>query len=229
MKTSAKPIHPQQGGFTLLELVIAISIMAIIAGASVPLATMAINSKKKRATIEELDGLQLAASEYYWDTASLPSSIAAMETDPGVTGWAGPYLQRYSIDPVSGLSQYSVDAWSQPYVLSPSGSVLTINSAALGGVQGDSNDLTVTLDVSLIQRAKTLDILAIVNRAILKYNEVYLTSDPLPASYATVLTKLVSAGCLPSTAPFAVDAWGDAFAADPAGLTPVVRVTSANL
>jgi len=230
MKTLANNDVDRKSGFTLLELVIAISIMAIIAGAAVPLATMAINSKKARATASELDGLQLAASEYFRDTAVLPTTIANMETAPGgVSGWAGPYLQRFSIDPISGLSQYSVDAWSNPFVLSSAGSVLTISSAALGAVHGDANDIAVTLDVTPIQREQTLDLIAILNRSILKYNETYVLSDPLPATHSSLLLKLVNRNYLPTTVGFEVDAWGDAFVADPPALVPVVRITSSNL
>lgn len=221
---------PKRAGFTLLELVISISIMAIIAGAAVPLASMAINSKKARATASELDGVQMAAAEYFRDTAALPGTIGDMESAPGgVSGWAGPYLQRFSIDPASGLSQYAVDAWSNAYVLSSAGSILTISSAGLGAVHGDANDIAVTLDVTSIQREQTLELIAIVNRAILKYNELYIVSDPLPAAHSTLLQKLVTRNYLPATAPFEVDAWGDALVADPAGLQPVVQVTSSNL
>lgn len=220
----------RSAGFTLLELIIAISIMAIIAGAAVPVATMAINSKKARATADELEGLQLAASEYFRDTDELPSAIADLETAPsGVTGWNGPYLQRYSIDPLSGLSQYSVDGFSQPYRVSASGSVLTISSAALGGTHGDSNDIAVTVDVTPIRRESTLKQVTLINNLIVKYNETYIVTDPLPAVYSSLLQKLVSHNYLPAATGFELDGWGDAFTADPAALTPVVRITSTNL
>ena len=110
------------GGFTLLEMIIVISIMAIVAGAAIPLASAAINSKARRATLSELEGLQSAAAEYFRDTGVLPSSTADMEQNPSVAGWTGPYLAAFSIDRNSGLSQYAVDAWSQPYRFTASGS-----------------------------------------------------------------------------------------------------------
>ncbi len=230
MKTLAKNLMQAKSGFTLLELIIAISIMAIIAGAAVPVASMAINSKKARVTVEELDGLQLAAGEYFRDTGELPTAISDMESAPsGVTGWAGPYLQRFSIDSLSGLSQYAVDAWSQAYTVTAAGSLLTISSAGEGGVHGDSNDIAVVLDVTPIRRKQTMQVLDIVNGAILKYNETFLDDDPLGATYSNLLQQLVDEGYLPATAPFELDGWGDAFTADPPSLTPVVRVKSTNL
>ncbi len=230
MRTLDNAPRRTRAGFTLLELVIAISIMAIIAGAAIPVASMAINSKKARATADELEGLQLAASEYFRDTGELPTAIASLETDPtGVSGWAGPYLQRFSIDPLSGLSQYAVDAWSNAYRVSASGSLLTISSGALGGVHGDSNDISVTLDVTPIRREQTLKTIALINGVIVKYNETYIATEPLTSNYSNLLQQLVNRNYLPSTAPFELDAWGDAFTADPATLTPVVRITSTNL
>lgn len=229
MTTSADSKRSRRGGFTLLELVVVLTIMAILAGAAVPVASMAINSKRKSATADELDGLQRAAAEYFRDTGALPSAVSDLETNPGVSGWVGPYLQRFSIDANTGLSQYAVDAWWQPYQLSSSTSVLTITSAATGGVYGDANDISVTLDVTPIRREKTLETVAIVNRAIAAYNTSYLDSDPLPATYSTLLSKLVTRGYLPASSPYATDGWGDALEADPAGLTPVVRVKSVNM
>ncbi len=213
----------------MLELVIAISIMAIVAGVALPLARKVISSKRASATVSELEGLQEAAAEYFQDTGALPSAIADMERDPGVTGWAGPYLQHFSIDQASGLSQYAVDAWSRAYSLSSAGSVLTITSAGPGGAQGDGDDLSCQLDVTSLRRTKTLATLGIVNRAISAYNQTWLGEDPLPASYSTALTKLVSRGYLATRAPYEVDGWGSAFVADPQGLSPVMRIGSTNL
>jgi len=218
-----------RGGFSLLEMILVISIMAIIAGSAVPLATMAINSKAKRATAEELDGLQLAAAEYFQDTGELPSTVSDMEQNPSVDGWAGPYLQAYSINERTGLSQYAVDAWSQAYSLSSSGSVLTITSPGLGGTFGDEHDIAITLDVTPIRRDQTLATLEIVNRAIGQYNTSWLATDPLPANYSTILSKLVTKGYLPASEPFATDGWGDALVPDPVGRTPVVQVGSIHL
>lgn len=228
MKTRPLGTPRKTGGFTLLEMIIVISIMAIIAGAAVPLASAAINSKARSATSGELEGLAQAATEYFRDTGQLPTSTAAMEQNPSVAGWTGPYLLAFSIDKNSGLSQYAVDAWSQPYKFKVVGSLLTLTSPGQGGAFGDGNDLEVVLDVTPIRREKTLATLKTVNQAIQLYNAVWQATDPLPASYSSLLTKLVNKGYLPSEPPFSVDGWGDAFVPDPPSLTPVVQVTSSN-
>jgi prepilin-type N-terminal cleavage/methylation domain-containing protein len=215
-------------GFTLLEMIIVISIMAIVAGAAIPLASAAINSKARRATLSELEGLQAAVAEYFRDTGTLPTATADMEQNPSVAGWTGPYLIAFSIDRNSGLSQYAVDAWSQPYRFSANGSQLTITSPGKGGSFGDGNDLDVTIDVTPIRREITLEKQRIVNQAIQHYNAAWLADDPLPASYASLLSKLVAKGYLPATEPFSKDGWGAAFVADPQALSPVVKIKSTN-
>jgi general secretion pathway protein G len=228
METRSRNFRGARDGFTLLEMIIVISIMAIVAGAAIPLASAAINSKARRATLEELQGLQQAATEFFRDTGVLPTSTSAMEQNPPLAGWTGPYLLAFSIDQNSGLSQYAVDAWSQAYKFVASGSLLTITSPGQGGTFGDGNDLAITLDVTPIRREQTLETMKIVNQAIQLYNAVWLSTDPLPASYSSLLSKLVSRGYLPSAPPFSTDGWGDAFVVDPPSLTPAVKVTSSN-
>lgn len=225
---SSKQRLTRTSGFTLLEMIVVISIMAIVAGAAIPLASAAINSKARRATASELEGLQQAAAEYFRDTRQLPTSTAQMEQNPSIAGWTGPYLIAFSIDRNSGLSQYAVDAWSQPYQFAVNGSQLTIASPGQGGSFGDGNDISITVDVTPIRRELTLESQRIVNQAIQHYNAVWLSDDPLPASYGSLLSKLVAKGYLPSTAPFSTDGWGDAFVADPPTLMPVVKVKSVN-
>ncbi|MFT7669175.1 MAG: general secretion pathway protein G [Planctomycetota bacterium] len=228
MKLTTRSTKNCRAGFTLLEMIIVVSIMAIVAGAAIPLASAALKSKARRATVTELQGLQEAAEEYFRDTDALPTSVASMEQNPVITGWTGPYLAAFSLDRNSGLSQYAVDAWSQPYKFKVNGSLLTITSAGVGGAFGDGNDHEIILDVTRIRREKSLETLKIVNQAIQLYNAAWLSTDPLPASYPNLLSKLVARGYLPSTAPFSVDGWGSALVVDPPLLTPAVMVTSSN-
>ncbi len=218
-----------RGGFTLLEMIVVLSIMAIVAGSAIPLASAAINSAARKATLKELDGLRGAALEFFRDTGNLPTSAGDMERDPSLGGWSGPYLTAFSIDRNSGLSQYAVDAWSRAYRFSGGGSQLAITSAGVSGAFDDGDDLSILVDVTPIRRQETLETLRIVNQAIQAYNSAWLSSDPLPATYPGALSKLVSKGYLPATTPFAEDGWGDALQPDPPSLTPVVRVRSSNV
>jgi hypothetical protein len=96
------------------------------------------------------------------------------------------------------------------------------------GAPGGGDDLAIDVDFTPIRREKTLERLRIVNQAIVLYNGVYQTTDPLPARYAQAYTKLVQNSFLPDSDEYLVDAWGETFVADPAG-PPLVKVRSISL
>ncbi len=217
-------------GFTLIELVIVISILAVITGAAVPLASKFFNSKARAATRTELGEISAAVLPYFRDTAKLPTSVDGLLKSSKVAGWAGPYLSVGAIEPWSGATDIQVDAWTRAYrFTAKSASVLEIASAGEDGQFGDAADIAFTVDVTPVRREKTLAQLATVNSAITLYNRDYLPTTPLSTTYKTLLARLVASKYLPSTAPYLVDGWGTAFQANPKGKTPVVAVASPNV
>ena len=228
-----KPRHSQsvrRRAFTLIELVIAVAILAILVGAAVPVSSKFFTSRARAATRTELDELAEAALAYSTDTARLPASAADLLVNPGVAGWVGPYVAIGSADAWSGASDIGVDAWAVGYRFTATGtSQLEVRSAAEGSVFGDTNDLVTTLDVTPIRREKTRAQLATLNAAITLYNGQYLPDTPLSTTYSALLARLVATSFLPSAAPYQTDAWGSAFQADPVGASPVVAVASPNV
>jgi prepilin-type N-terminal cleavage/methylation domain-containing protein len=107
---------PKQQGFTLLELLIVVSVIAIIAGVSLMSYSNTRSDSEDRAVRIEMQQLQQAVIRYFSDqntyvngtTASSPSDISflidmAPSWDPDYRkGWRGPYLKR-SVTKVSGL------------------------------------------------------------------------------------------------------------------------------
>jgi len=86
--------HSRQG-FTLIEIVIAVAIVAIMAGTIAPFAFREIARTREDATGRELAVLHNGLLDFYEDTGRFPSEaegLLALVTDPGVTGWAGPYV-----------------------------------------------------------------------------------------------------------------------------------------
>lgn len=226
----ALPAPRARAGFTLLELVVVVAILAVLSGAAVPVASKYFNSRARAATRTEMDELAEASLEYFRDVGRLPTGVANLISDPGRTGWTGPYLAVSSTDAWSGATDLSVDAWARAYAFTATGaSVLELRSRGEDGVLGDATDLVVRVDVTPVRREKTLYQLEQVNRAIGSYNARYLPGSPLPTRYSNLLSRLVSRGLLPATTPFAADGWGAAFVPDPAGRSPVVAVTSVNL
>lgn len=226
MQARSRAAHSSRG-FTLLEIVVVVSILAILAGAAVPIAARALTSSARKATSEELVVLSRAALEYFRDVGKAPTKLAQLEAS-SAAGWAGPYLPGAMSDPVAGKSGYLYDAWSRAYALSSS-DTLTITSRAQDGELGTEDDLVLEVDFTPIRRERTLAELAILNQAIRLYNGAHQTTDPLPATWKNALAKIVAKGFLPSSTDYRTDAWGDAYVGKPAGATPLVEIRSTHL
>ena len=220
----------QRAGFTLLEIVIAVTIMAIMAGIAVPLASKAFESKARGVTNNELDELADAVGIYFEDVLDFPGEIDDLWIEPaGVVGWTGPYLPYLSTDQLSGDSDWSVDAWSRPYVLSTLGDALTITSPGADAIAGNADDLEVEIDATPIRREHTRDQLDVLNQAVELYNGINLPDTPLSTTYSFLIQKLVDDGFMPTKTGYEVDAWGDDLVLVPAGLSPPVKIGSVNL
>ncbi|MFT5058195.1 MAG: general secretion pathway protein G, partial [Planctomycetota bacterium] len=222
--------NTNRSGFTLIEMVVAVSIMAIIAGAAVPLATRMLTHKARMATEEDQAELTSAVGRYYVDTDRLPGSIADLLSAPtGVEGWTGPYADKLSTDRISGLMIQQVDAWSRPYSVTLAGDVWTVSSSGPDANFGTGDDISHVVDITFLRRERTVSRLKIVNQAINLYNEAYLTTDPLPSEWSSAFNRLVSRGYLPSDSRLINDGWSDNFRESPVGTFPVVRVESSHM
>ena len=219
-----------QAGFSLIELIIAVSIMAILAGAAVPLALKAMTSAGRKASKTEIESLSEGVQDYFSDTLVLPATLADLEVEPtpAVPGWSGPYLPGAVPDKITGLSGYQVDAWSRSYDLTVAGDIATITSRAEDGMPGTTDDISIAVNVTYLRRKATLDQLRIINQAVASYNAQNNFSPALPnSSYTNILSTLVSDGFLPSTTGYEFDGWGVPF--EPRATTPVVKIQSASL
>lgn len=216
----------RRAGFTILELVIVMSLMAMLVGAALPVTGAILRSKGRRATRVEMELLAEAATAFFTDTGQLPADPDELLADSGDAGWAGPYVLGAVEEVFGGQSGYAVDAWGNAYGFTRAGDVLTITSGGADGAIGaGDDDLERVLDVTPVRRALTQERLRVINNAIAHWNAVHLADDPLPVSYATTYARLVGAGLLPDDPDFRTDAWGADYVADPPA-SPVVRVTS---
>lgn len=219
-------------GFTLIELIIVVSIMSIIAGAAVPIASKALTYHARKSTIQELELLGEATLEHFADTFVRPTDIEDLVVDGGTTGWAGPYLPGVVTDQLSGNSGYEMDAWSRAYrIVHGSGDVLTIESMGQDALWGSSDDLSLQLDCTPLRREETQRRLDIINAAVLRYN-AHRGGDPadqLPAGWTSARLMLITNGYLPNDSTYQTDAWGTDFVEDPIGNQPVVLIQSTNI
>ena len=101
----------RQGGFTLLELLVVLLIIALLAGYVGPKLFSQVDKAKVKATQAQMKTLGDALVQYRLDVGSYPSSEqgldALVKAPPGVAGWHGPYLAQ----------DVPLDAWGRPYQL----------------------------------------------------------------------------------------------------------------
>ncbi len=219
-----------RGGFTLLEIIVVVTVLSILAGVAVPVARKAISNAARKATREELDVLAHAAIEYCRDTNNIPLAIVDLERDPRRTdsaGWAGPYVEG-AIAASATQSGYQVDGWSRDY-RAVRGTTLTLTSSGDDATFGTADDIQVVVDFTNVRREKTLEKLKVINQAITLYNATWQATAPLDRRYSRALNQLVARGYLPDRNTFLRDAWGRVFTGDPVNRSPMVKARSPSI
>lgn len=94
MKRQGKrPLRTQ--GFTLVELLLVLVILALIAGLVLPGIIGKAEGAKVRAASSQISRLSMSVESFYLDTGTTPDSLAELVNEPGdVTGWNGPYVKN---------------------------------------------------------------------------------------------------------------------------------------
>lgn len=101
-----------QRGFTLVELLLVLVILALIAGLVLPGIIGKAESAKAKAALSQISRISMSVESFYLDTGNTPSSLEALVNRPsGVTGWNGPYIKTSLLK----------DPWGQPYKYSVPG------------------------------------------------------------------------------------------------------------
>ncbi len=176
--TGARRTSEREAGFTLLEVVVALAIVAVLAGTVAPMAYKQLVRARKDATLVELTALSNGLIDFYEDTGRFPTQgegLAALVSDPGVTGWQGPYVGDDHGAPVSAVTN---DQFGNAYVYdstpttTPSGAAdaLIVSSGANGAfdtgsvgstwdLDADEDDLMGVACVGPVNRDKTRDCL----------------------------------------------------------------------
>lgn len=96
---SVLPVN-RRGGFSLLEIVIAISVLAILAGVMTLRSGTVIEKGKVQNALETLDAIRKASVMYHADTGQFAHEYAGYAANnrrlsgiQTLAGWSGPYLE----------------------------------------------------------------------------------------------------------------------------------------
>lgn len=133
-KRSLRPTNPQ-AGFTLVEILVVITIIGLIMGLIGPRVLGYLSDSKAKAARIQIQGFASALDLYYLDNGRYPTAsegLGALAQKPdSAVAWNGPYLNG-SIVPK--------DPWGHPYVYSFPGQHGAYDIASLGpkGQEGDS-------------------------------------------------------------------------------------------
>ncbi len=131
-----------QRGFTLVELLVVITIIGLIMGLVGPRVLNYLSESKTKAAKIQIESLSSALDLYYLDVGRYPSSsegLVALVKRPGsTTAWNGPYLK-------GGL--VPADPWGNPYVYRSPGEhgtydIISYGSDGTEGGTGAAADIT---------------------------------------------------------------------------------------
>ena len=101
--------HGRRAGFTLLEVVITLAIVAMLAAVLTPQVLSRMTSASSATLLSTLTGLQDAATAHRGDTGRYPQTLGQLTTEPtsgvrdscgrlvpgsALDAWSGPYLDR---------------------------------------------------------------------------------------------------------------------------------------
>jgi general secretion pathway protein G len=132
-----------QRGFTLIELVVVILILAILAALIVPRVVGRTDDAKRAKAASDIATLRGQVQMYKSDVGDYPESLLDLRTRPseGADGWRGPYLDK----------ELPTDPWGNEYdyLVTSDGENFTIISYGNDGAPGgDGNNADIGEDIT---------------------------------------------------------------------------------
>jgi len=127
-----------QGGFTLVELLLVLVILALIAGLVLPGIIGKAEGAKVRAASSQISRISMSVESFYLDTGRTPGALEELVDEPGdVTGWNGPYIK----------SSILKDPWGRDYEYKSPGEhgdfdIFSLGADGKAGGEGKNADIT---------------------------------------------------------------------------------------
>jgi general secretion pathway protein G len=131
-----------ESGFTLLELLVVLGIIAVLAALVAPQVVRYLSDARSQAATTQLKNIESAVELYYLDTGTYPPAETGLksllEAPANAAGWRGPYLKK---------DQGLLDPWGQPYAYAFPGAhgaydILSLGRDGKPGGEGEDKDLS---------------------------------------------------------------------------------------
>lgn len=208
-------------GFTLIEVIVAIAVVAILASIALPMAAAIEDRARVDATRSELAGLHEALQAYFEDNGSFPADLADLSSDGFIAG---------GFDD----NEITTDSWRNDYDYTPAALTATLISPGVDRILATADDLTITVEATPYARETTRDEIRTIRTALRNYETLRVpnTLPALPAHWdssggsAGAFQELVDENLLPNDTRYLTDSWGSSYVYSG---TPADFVTSPNL
>lgn len=131
------PIRRAEAGFSLMELLVALVILALVMGIVAPRVIGYLSRAKSQTAEAQVKNVQGALDLFLIDVGRYPTETeglkALIEAPAGAAGWAGPYLDEEVMP---------VDPWGRDYFYSSTEDGLRVRVYSLGrdGTEGGSGE-----------------------------------------------------------------------------------------
>ncbi|HLY44860.1 MAG TPA: type II secretion system major pseudopilin GspG [Stellaceae bacterium] len=109
-KTAQRRGH-DEGGFTLLELLVVLAILGLLVGLVAPAVLRQLGSAKEKIAHQSIERLATVLDIYKLDVGTYPTTEQGLQSlitqPPGVARWNGPYMKGDKVPE---------DPWGHPYL-----------------------------------------------------------------------------------------------------------------
>ena len=132
-----KQIRRSQAGFSLMELLVALVILALVMGIVAPRVIGYLSRAKSQTADAQVKNIQGALDLFLIDVGRYPAEseglAALIEAPAGAAGWAGPYLDEDSVPD---------DPWGNAYLYTSTDDGLRVRVYSLGrdGTEGGTGE-----------------------------------------------------------------------------------------